>query len=632
MKHLSAFVLALLLLLGNVDAQQGNALHFDGTNDQVVCGLPTVFSNISANNFTMEAWVYPTGAIFSRIIYAQFATNNFATMSASATNTIYFYVVSNGTNYSATTSATMPSNQWTHVAVRWTAATQSVAIFFNGVQQTTTGGGTSSTGTSGIMTLGTRPGGAQYFPGALDEVRIWSKALSACEILGNMNRHFTGPQTDLVAYYDFDHGVASGTNTGITTLSDYSGGGYNGTLTNFALTGSTSNWIASTANITTSGNAVLGYNLTATAAVCSGGSYTFPDGSSQSNITAQVVQTSTLTATSGCDSVIVTTVNVNPSFAASDSAWVCSGGSYTYPDSSTDTNITAQVVHVSTLTATTGCDSVITTTVDVLPSYNLAESAAVCSGGSYLYPDGTIDTNITTQTVHTSTLTTGSGCDSIIVTTVGVLPTYYTLVSDSVCAGGSYTFPDGTTQTNILAQVTHVSAFQSVQGCDSMISTTVDAHVVDTAVSLAGTTLTANLSGAAYQWIDCVTGFPVTGQTAASFTPAISGSYAVVILDGACTDTSSCHAVTVVGLDNGLAAGIGIYPNPNHGSFILQLPASLGAMVEVELLNAVGQVVYAAQLPAGAHAIGSKGLAVGIYTLRVHAAGGMVPVRMIVTQ
>jgi hypothetical protein len=51
-------------------------------------------------------------------------------------------------------------------------------------------------------------------------------------------------QTGLVAYYRANQGTASGTNTGITSLTDSSASGKNGTLNNFALSGSSSNWVS----------------------------------------------------------------------------------------------------------------------------------------------------------------------------------------------------------------------------------------------------------------------------------------------------------------------------------------------------------------------------------------------------
>ena len=51
-------------------------------------------------------------------------------------------------------------------------------------------------------------------------------------------------QTGLVAYYKFNQGFALSNNTSVNTLTDSSGNSNTGTLNGFALTGSTSNWVA----------------------------------------------------------------------------------------------------------------------------------------------------------------------------------------------------------------------------------------------------------------------------------------------------------------------------------------------------------------------------------------------------
>jgi len=213
------------------------------------------------------------------------------------------------------------------------------------------------------------------------------------------------------------------------------------------------------------------YNLTETVAVCAGNSYTFPDGTTLTNITAQTAHTSNLKTTGGCDSIIETTVQVNPTYNLKETVAACSGSNYKFPDGTT-TNITGKTVHTSNLKTTDGCDSIIETTVQVNPTYNLKETVAVCSGNNYKFPDGTT-TNITGETVHTSNLKTSSGCDSIIETTVLANPTYNLKETATVCPGDSYTFPDGTTQSNITQQTVHTSSLTSKNSCDSIIETTV---------------------------------------------------------------------------------------------------------------------------------------------------------------
>ncbi len=49
--------------------------------------------------------------------------------------------------------------------------------------------------------------GGENFFGAIDEVRIWGKALTAEEIYSNYNRHIIGNETNLLGYWSFDNAV-----------------------------------------------------------------------------------------------------------------------------------------------------------------------------------------------------------------------------------------------------------------------------------------------------------------------------------------------------------------------------------------------------------------------------------------
>jgi hypothetical protein len=77
-----------------------------------------------------------------------------------------------------------------------------------------------------------------HFPGIIDEVRIWNVARTASEILSYKDKQINGAATGLVASYHFNEG--SGSSLGY----DVGASGYTGTLTNFALSGTTSNWVS----------------------------------------------------------------------------------------------------------------------------------------------------------------------------------------------------------------------------------------------------------------------------------------------------------------------------------------------------------------------------------------------------
>jgi hypothetical protein len=241
-------LMVFVLLAGSLQAQDaGNALHFDGTNDRVAAALPPVFTNPGVGDLTAEVWVFRSApSVFGRILFVQQDTANFAAIAEAGTGAIYFYLVSSGTNRSVATTASIPTGRWVHLAVRWRASPEELSIYFDGTQQATIAGGTSSTGTNGVMMLGARPDGAQpLVVGRMDELRIWDTARSLCAIRRDRYLRLPGSTPNLVTYYDFNQGVADADNIGLTNLPDLSGGDQNGTLTNFALTGTTSNWIAS---------------------------------------------------------------------------------------------------------------------------------------------------------------------------------------------------------------------------------------------------------------------------------------------------------------------------------------------------------------------------------------------------
>ncbi|MFD2719164.1 T9SS type A sorting domain-containing protein [Hymenobacter monticola] len=105
-------------------------------------------------------------------------------------------------------------------------------------------------------------------------------------------------------------------------------------------------------------------------------------------------------------------------------------------------------------------------------------------------------------------------------------------------------------------------------------------------------------------------------------------------------------ATSDIGLDNvrlalvtatrseALAATVGLYPNPAHGTFTLAVPAGPLGAASVTLLNALGQVVQARplRLPAtgGTAEFDVRGLAPGVYSLRLQTGEALVVKRVVV--
>jgi hypothetical protein len=219
----------------------GNSLNFNGINNSVVTTLP---SNLDENNkitTTWEAWIYPTSNDGNwRMIMSveDGGWDRFLAMNGGK-----FYL---GYGCSGWNPTTIDLNQWQHVAVVYNEAANQIIFYKNGVAYNFTipNGCSHTSNVKFGIGCSQQSGPTQFFSGTIDEVRVWNVARTQAQIQAAMNSELSGTESGLQAYYKFDQGIAGGNNVGLTTLTDNSTGGHNGTLNNFALTGATSNWVA----------------------------------------------------------------------------------------------------------------------------------------------------------------------------------------------------------------------------------------------------------------------------------------------------------------------------------------------------------------------------------------------------
>lgn len=106
-------------------------------------------------------------------------------------------------------------------------------------------------------------------------------------------------------------------------------------------------------------------------------------------------------------------------------------------------------------------------------------------------------------------------------------------------------------------------------------------------------TLSALVTGATYQWMDCTnSNTPVSGATFQTFSPATVGNYAVQISKNGCTATSVCETVASIlnNSSNGFSKSISMHPNPSNGITNIQLSESYET-IEATLYNVTGQTI-----------------------------------------
>ncbi len=373
------FVLLTFLSFSTAKSQTGETLDFDGVNDFV--NLPFVVSG----SYTKEAWINPTTVSGSPNILSGTGTALFINngqLAAGHSSTFFSDVINPTPN-------SLPAGVWTHVAVTYDAATNTMNLYQNGVLVSSNTA--ASTYTETANWIGQQSFG-NYFQGKIDEVRFWTVARTGAQIAANRNCALTGDEPYLKAYYNFQQGIAGGSNPTETTLIDRQDDcpTDNGTLFNFALNGPTSNWVSPGAtisstcgglfeNISLSGNGVCIQTGDVTPSLLD---YTdFGDFGYNPLVRTFTIQ-NTGSATLSVGSVVISGVNASDfTVTSSPAATVAPGGSTTF---------TVSFSATGAMTARNATITVNNSDVDE-PAFTFAVTAFNRGGGETLSFDGIDD-------------------------------------------------------------------------------------------------------------------------------------------------------------------------------------------------------------------------------------------------
>ncbi|MDL2262490.1 T9SS type A sorting domain-containing protein [Bacteroidales bacterium OttesenSCG-928-I21] len=114
--------------------------------------------------------------------------------------------------------------------------------------------------------------------------------------------------------------------------------------------------------------------------------------------------------------------------------------------------------------------------------------------------------------------------------------------------------------------------FDIEDGCDSIVNLYLTIINIVPDVILENYTLVCTQERAEYQWINCDNGnSPIDGETESSFTPVVSGNYAVIVSIGECTATSTCFNIVITNVpETGSDKNIKCFPNPTSGEFTVE--------------------------------------------------------------
>lgn len=274
--------------------------------------------------------------------------------------------------------------------------------------------------------------------------------------------------------------------------------------------------------------------------------------------------------TAACDSTVTINLNVLPQLASTISYTLCYGESIVVNGTTYDeNNPTGTEIYPNI--GTNGCDSTVTISLSFSSQISSNISGGLCDGES-------IDVNGTTYDAAnpsgTETFIGGgvNGCDSVVYINLIPIPPITGTEASTLCDGESIVV-NGTTYDASNSTGTEVFTNVGPYGCDSTVYVSLSFEApIDVSITNNQPTLTANQTGAQYQWLDCNNGMQaINGETGQTFVAATNGSYAVEVTVGNCTEVSACETVGNVGLSAEELAYINVYPNPSDGLFAIAL-------------------------------------------------------------
>jgi hypothetical protein len=195
-------------------------------------------------------------------------------------------------------------------------------------------------------------------------------------------------------------------------------------------------------------------------------------------------------------------------------------------------------VYYDSLISINGCDSTLITNLNINLNQNVTNPQSVCIGDSYI-----INNNIYTQAgTYTDILQDINGCDSTITTILSVLPVNNINNNVDICKGDSVVVGVNT----YYGEGTFTDTLSNNWGCDSIVTTYIDVSDLMAQLTLNGTDIDATvINGTSpftydiYGPTGLLSSFQNNGGII-QFSPLINGTYYLIITDaiGCVSDTA----------------------------------------------------------------------------------------------
>jgi Concanavalin A-like lectin/glucanases superfamily len=166
----------------------GNAISFDGNSGYIDAGNVLNFDS----SFTISLWAYFNNTSGYRELVAK--SGNAADWDFQTESGVFkFYIVTTNGGYSVSSVTVAQTGKWYHTAVVWDKANSLLKLYVNGVLEGSASvGGDRITNSNDLCIGQSCVWGGRYLNGSLDEISVWTRALSDSDVSSIYNNQLGG--------------------------------------------------------------------------------------------------------------------------------------------------------------------------------------------------------------------------------------------------------------------------------------------------------------------------------------------------------------------------------------------------------------------------------------------------------
>lgn len=152
---------------------------------------------------------------------------------------------------------------------------------------------------------------------------------------------------------------------------------------------------------------------------------------------------------------------------------------------------------------------------------------------------------------------------------------------------------------------------------------------VHNGVTVSATEITSSETSATYQWYNCETNLPLSGETNQTIVPTTDGTYKVQVTSGDCIEFSECVVFSTLGLEEFNASELRVFPNPVIDEVAITLNSS--EQFDVNLYDVSGKMLKHLKDQSEGIKIKMKDLPSGIYFLKINTLDKSSTIKLIKT-